>query len=141
VIVVVVVDFRVRLAGVDDVPSVFPDGLEATLEPNELAVEAISPEFAEETADIGGVGDCMGVCIVDEDARAGAPGGESGAGTGGGQHGTELLEGEQGALEEGGGDAEGDGVGDAGRGVGSMGTDVDEEGIVVSEPDIELGGG
>jgi hypothetical protein len=45
--------------GVDDVPSVFPDGLETTLEPSELALEAICPEFAEEATDIGGVCDGM----------------------------------------------------------------------------------
>jgi len=140
VIIVVVVDFGVRGVGVDDVPSVFPDGLETTLEPSELAVEAICPEFAEEATDIRGLCDCMAVCIVDEDARARMPGGESAAGTGGGQHGTELLEGEQGALEQGGGNTEGDGVGDAGRSVGSMGTNVDDEGGVVCEPGIEVGG-
>jgi hypothetical protein len=141
VIVVVVVVLWVWGIGVDDVPSVFPDGLEATPEPSEFTLEAISSEFAEEATDIRGLGDGIGICIVDEDARAGAPGGEFGAGRGRGKHCTQLLEREQGPLEQSRGHTERDGMGDACRGVCSMGPDVDEECRRVGEPGIEVGRG
>ena len=112
---VVVVVFEREGGRVDEVASVAPDGLEAALEPYELAIVgvgrgrlggvgcgiwlcALEAEFAEQAEDVAAVWDEGGVRVVYEDAACGAPLGELAAGGGGGEHVCEAGGGVEGAF-------------------------------------------
>jgi len=136
---VFVVDLWCWRICIDNVATVTPDGLESTLQPDQLAVEAVRLEFAQEAMDVGGLAGRQRVGVIDNDAGCSAPRREPGPGHGRREHRGEPLEGEERALEEGGGHGEGDGAGDTGRGEGSMRADVEDEGGGVGEPGRELG--
>lgn len=100
VVFVVIVDFWGQWLGVDEIFTLAPDSLKATLEPCELARIGIVLEFSEQTVDIGGVGNGGRVSVVDDDASCGAPGTEAQTGGGRGQHFGQSLQREQRPLQQ-----------------------------------------